>query len=285
MNILRDKDTPLPLEEGLAEALTEMIEDKHAHEIAQHNASLAVQLVEQALGVRAQRVYELQVAEPEPEAGPRVDVNTIAVLKEDFGIGAKAGDLEQQAQIDRAVSALIGMDDAKKTCAAWLSGWLYVWLSVCLFGWLVGWKRFWCGASWARFVAPSHPRTFSLPPFPSEPGQGATAAPIRETRSAKTCFRFELVKKKVLYVEKTGDHAALKTCLNIVLTGNPGTGKTTFARMLHRFYFAYGVLPKDNFVARWNQPSHSNVEEVINQSPNRKHTHARTRTHPNLNGV
>jgi hypothetical protein len=34
----------------------------------------------------------------------------------------------------------------------------------------------------------------------------------------------------------------------MVLTGNPGTGKTTFARLLFRFLRAYGVLKKDTFV-------------------------------------
>jgi SpoVK/Ycf46/Vps4 family AAA+-type ATPase len=41
---------------------------------------------------------------------------------------------------------------------------------------------------------------------------------------------------------------ALKTCLNLVITGNPGTGKTSFARLLHEFFFTYGVLRKDVFV-------------------------------------
>ena len=33
---------------------------------------------------------------------------------------------------------------------------------------------------------------------------------------------FASVKKKVRYVEKTGDRAAARTCLNLVLTVNPG---------------------------------------------------------------
>ena len=61
---------------------------------------------------------------------------------------------------------------------------------------------------------------------------------------------FATVKRKVDYVEATGDHKVLQKCLNIVITGNPGTGKTTFARMLHKFMYAYGVLPKDNFVEK-----------------------------------
>jgi hypothetical protein len=57
---------------------------------------------------------------------------------------------------------------------------------------------------------------------------------------------FKNLKPKVKYVEKTGDRSALKTCLNLVLTGNPGTGKTTFARLLYRFMRAYGVLKSEH---------------------------------------
>ena len=44
--------------------------------------------------------------------------------------------------------------------------------------------------------------------------------------------------------------SALKVCLNLVITGNPGTGKTSFSRLLHKFLYTYGVLRKDNFVER-----------------------------------
>ena len=36
--------------------------------------------------------------------------------------------------------------------------------------------------------------------------------------------------------------------LNVIVTGNPGTGKTSFARLLFRFLRAYGLLPKDVLV-------------------------------------
>ena len=59
---------------------------------------------------------------------------------------------------------------------------------------------------------------------------------------------FESSKAKVKYVEKTGDKSALKTCLNLVITGNPGTGKTMFSRLLYRFMRAYGILKSDHEV-------------------------------------
>jgi SpoVK/Ycf46/Vps4 family AAA+-type ATPase len=61
---------------------------------------------------------------------------------------------------------------------------------------------------------------------------------------AKTWFA--QAKTKVKYVERTGDRTALKTCMNLVLTGNPGTGKTSFARLLYRFMRAYGILKSDH---------------------------------------
>lgn len=59
---------------------------------------------------------------------------------------------------------------------------------------------------------------------------------------------FHAAKAKVRYVEKTGDKSALKTCLNLVITGNPGTGKTMFSRLLYRFMRAYGILKSDHEV-------------------------------------
>ena len=46
---------------------------------------------------------------------------------------------------------------------------------------------------------------------------------------------------KVTYVERGGDPRLLEGCLNVVLTGNPGAGKTTAARLLFRALRAYGT--------------------------------------------
>ncbi|CAE7902736.1 spoVK [Symbiodinium microadriaticum] len=59
---------------------------------------------------------------------------------------------------------------------------------------------------------------------------------------------FAEVRQRVAFVEQTGTRSDLRVCLNIIITGHPGTGKTTFARLLARFFHTYGVLPKDSFV-------------------------------------
>jgi len=56
------------------------------------------------------------------------------------------------------------------------------------------------------------------------------------------------VRRRVDYVEAGGNRNVLETCMNLVLTGNPGTGKTTFARLLFRLLRAHGVLKKDAFI-------------------------------------
>ena len=50
------------------------------------------------------------------------------------------------------------------------------------------------------------------------------------------------LESKVVYVQRGGDPRLLEGCLNIVLTGNPGAGKTTAARLLFRSLRSYGML-------------------------------------------
>jgi SpoVK/Ycf46/Vps4 family AAA+-type ATPase len=50
------------------------------------------------------------------------------------------------------------------------------------------------------------------------------------------------VRRQIDFANITGSKASLKRCYNLVLTGKPGTGKTTFARLVHKFLKAHGVL-------------------------------------------
>ena len=52
------------------------------------------------------------------------------------------------------------------------------------------------------------------------------------------------------YVQATGDRSVLNQSLNMVITGAPGVGKTTFSRLLHRFMYAHGILQNNAFVER-----------------------------------
>merc|ERR1711939_218801 len=57
------------------------------------------------------------------------------------------------------------------------------------------------------------------------------------------------LKALVAYVnQRGGDPIVLRQCLNLVLVGNPGTGKTTAARLIGKFLAAHGVLQSDNCV-------------------------------------
>merc|ERR1719380_552230 len=58
------------------------------------------------------------------------------------------------------------------------------------------------------------------------------------------------LQKRVEFVKNGGSPKLLETCMNVVLTGNPGTGKTTFARLMFRTLRAHGVLKKDVLIER-----------------------------------
>ena len=59
-----------------------------------------------------------------------------------------------------------------------------------------------------------------------------------------------MLRAKVEFVERGGDPRLLEACLNLVLTGNPGAGKTTAARLLFKALRAYGLLKRPVFVER-----------------------------------
>jgi len=58
------------------------------------------------------------------------------------------------------------------------------------------------------------------------------------------------LQKRVEFVRNGGSPKLLEMCMNVVLTGNPGTGKTTFASLMFRTLRAHGVLKKDVFIER-----------------------------------
>ena len=53
------------------------------------------------------------------------------------------------------------------------------------------------------------------------------------------------IRRQIDLANRTKDRQGLKKCFNLVLTGRPGTGKTTFARLVHRFFKAHGILDGD----------------------------------------
>jgi hypothetical protein len=143
----RDTGT-IPVQDGLLEGLTDLINDKHGHEMAELNAGLAANLAEAAQGARVQRVHGLPPAE-------RKETEPLCLI--DFGIGDEPKDSIDEAKdhVDEAVANLIGMVEAK--------------------------------AIFSTYV------------------------------------------KKMRYVEMTGDFGVLKKCMNMVITGNPGSSRFAFA--------------------------------------------------------
>jgi hypothetical protein len=61
---------------------------------------------------------------------------------------------------------------------------------------------------------------------------------------------FDRIRRQIELVNQGGDASVMEVNWNMVITGNPGTGKTTLARVIYTFFRAYGVLSKDVFEER-----------------------------------
>jgi hypothetical protein len=78
-------------------------------------------------------------------------------------------------------------------------------------------------------------------------------AEIIDTNTSLTYFTPHLVvlqlEDQAAYAASTGQEQQMRELsYNTIITGNPGTGKTSVARLLQKFLFAHGVLQRDVLV-------------------------------------
>ena len=205
---------------GVAEGLVSAFQTTYASEMSQHNGGLAVRVVEEAMGRFATRMSRLMNATA-AEASDKVTGSEIrdAVTCKELSL--------RDFNIEDLVSDHVS--DAKETKAK---------------------------AESAQEAAERRVRE-------AEAAERAEEAAQREKLQVEAMadlegmVGFEDAKKyvrklvlKVKFVKAGGSRRVLDTCRNLVLTGNPGVGKTTFARILHRVLYAFGVLKEDTFVER-----------------------------------
>merc|ERR1719224_386532 len=179
--------------------LEEHIASEHGHEISQHNAALAINLVEKAVNRMSQR--ELKAMQ-RVGSGAGASDSTEALVAADFGI-----DVDEDGRGAEEIAAARAAIDAE---------------------------------------------------FAALVGMGAVKAWFKELRA------------RVEYVAATGDRSCFETGLHMRLVGNPGVGKTTVARLIHRFLYAWGLIRKDIFGSRSDSFSGEAVKTLLTECENNR---------------
>ncbi len=86
----------------------------------------------------------------------------------------------------------------------------------------------------------------------TEPRPGAMEELMAMTglEEVKDAIKRQLAFHKIMKVRKLLGHKVPSRLMHILLTGNPGTGKTTVARLIARIYFEAGLIRKCEMVER-----------------------------------
>lgn len=222
-------------EEGLLEKLAKHIGDFYRREIPKQNGGLAVNLTEAAIDRQIQRLIDAEGARhqgksvavgddslsPPPASVPKITSSAVTRLKVQSQI-LVAADFE----IDD--SPELGNRKLKKASGGAMSTHAHAHV----------YEHLATTQSRANLCGPI---ACARPPQDVE----TEVAALVGMENVKQFF--QAMRSKAEFVERGGDIVTLQTSLNLILTGNPGTGKTTVARLIARYLHAYGILPTDRF--------------------------------------
>ena len=201
------------LEENLRLQLVEALTSRYQAQMHSHNAGLSIQLVEAAITRYASRMGRLARTNPELCAQLCQNVTVPILTASDFDIANRMDILIAKAQKKKK--------HANQSC--------------------------------------SDSDNDSDPGMSPEDLEQLHREEMKQTAmiELENMIGFEDAKKyiqsfvnKVKLVQRGASKKILQTCMNLVLQGNPGTGKTTLARILHKIMYAWGIIRKNVFVEK-----------------------------------